>query len=218
MFLVPPAKLANSGAIWKSLSMTAEDITKKAEAISVYKTQMKTLKPLMTAFERKNELLGEYPNLIVPFFNREDSEIIPEDRNSVILDPLQDALNLKISRSADIYKVHTEISKTENLHIFMLTDYNLDKNMKYHINLLFFDADNTSRYDFEIVNGKVTSVPLSKQSSNDISGVTLSVNDNTIHLVLPEGMTGKFEHLYINCCSSVEDHLLDKTAWRMLDR
>lgn len=53
MYLVPPAKLANVGTIWHSMDMNASDIAEKSEVIHYYKTQIKILAPLMTAFERK---------------------------------------------------------------------------------------------------------------------------------------------------------------------
>lgn len=218
MFLVPPAKLANAGTLWEALAMSDEDIAKKAEAISVYKSQMRTLKPLMTAFERKNELLGEYPDLKLPSLGREDSVIEPDNSNLAIIDPLQDALNLKISRSADISSIHVELSSSGNLHIFLLTDRKIDKKLKYRINLLLMKNGITARYDLESVNNKITLRPLSKHSITDKDGISLDAKGNMLHLVLPSGMVENVDHIYLNGSTSTEDHLIDKTAWRMLDK
>ncbi|MGE5632853.1 MAG: PIG-L deacetylase family protein [Caulobacteraceae bacterium] len=218
MYLVPPAALINIGTTWEALAMTEEDIEGKAAAIRFYKTQLRTLKPLLTAFERKNELLGVYPNFKIPSGLHEDTEIAPDDSNLAIVDPLQDALRLKISRSADISSVHAEISKSGNLHIFVQTDYNLDRKDIYHINMIFFSDHNTSRYDFELYNGKASLNHMSEQSVTDMDGITYEVKKNILHVVLPKAAAGNFDHLFINSLSSTEEHLLDKTAWRMLDR
>lgn len=218
LYLVPPKKLIDMGTEWRFMDMSDEEINKKSEAIQCYKSQFRTLKPLITAFERKNELFGEYNNIKIKKYERNDNEIRPEESNKIIVDPLQDALTLELSRGSDISAIYSEISKEKNLHIFVETDSNIEKLTSYNINMVFFISSKVSRLNLQVKDNKITEKNIGTNSINNIEGIKHEVSGKFIHIVIPNSKIDDFNHMFINAASSVEDHLLDKTAWRMIDK
>ncbi len=218
MYLVPPSKLINTGTIWSSLNLNKSDMEEKVSSIHVYKTQLKTLGILMSAFERKNELFGEYDDLILMSNKKDDKDVTPDNSNKVITDPLQDALTLEISRSADISKIYTEASKSNNLHVFLQTDGNIDEDTTYNINLIFFNGNKISRLNIEQLEGKLIPNHVSKESIMNIKGVTAETKGNIIHIVIPPSVFGDYKSIFINGTTFIKDRRIDKTAWRMLNK
>lgn len=217
LYLVPPKKLIGIGTNWYALDMDSNDIEEKAQAIQNYKTQFRALKPLITAFERKNELLGEYPNFKSIKNVRNDNEIKPEERNKIITDPLQDTLTLQISRNSDITGVYAEVSKENNLHIFLETDSGIEDLTNYNVNAVLFNKDKTSRINLKIKDNKMMSESNSSISITNIEGSNHSISGKFIHIIIPGKSLGEFNHMFINATTSVGEHILDKTAWRMVD-
>lgn len=218
LYLVPPKKLIDTGTKWHSIDMNSEDINEKSQAIESYKSQFRTLKPLITAFERKNELLGEYDNVKIKKYERNDNEIKADETNKVITDPLQDALTLELSRDADISGIYSEISKEKNLHIFLEADSNIEELTNYNINMIFFTNSKSSRLNLQIKGMKIGERQTASNSITSLEGIKHEVSGKFVHIVIPYSIIGDFSHMFINGTTSIEDHLLDKTAWRMIDR
>lgn len=213
LFLVPPKKLINIGTKWEALDLDEEEIKQKGEVISTYKTQFKTLKILITAFQRKNELFGEYPDAILSKFKDDDTHIKPDNSNIIILDPLQDSLDLTISKGADISAIYAELSKENNFHVFLKTNDEIEKMTKYSVNLIFFNKKDISRVSLETENGRLTVKGLKYINKDKIK---LQINNNCIHIIVPKKYIGDFNNVFINGTSSIKNHQLDKTAWRMV--
>lgn len=218
MYLVPPAKLIDKGTDWYALDMGIKGINEKANAINLYISQHKILGILMDAFERKNELFGVYSNPKIAQNSANDNQITPNAGNLVIDDPLQDAIPLQIDRSADISGVYTEISKNNNLHIFIQVDGDIEELTTYRLNMMLFNDNNVSRLSISVKNNKLIANNISKPCITDISGSKLEINGNTIHITLPSSVTGDYKHIFINAQTFVVSTMLDRTAWRMLDR
>lgn len=216
MYLVPPYKLINTGTNWSALNLSKSEISEKASTIHVYKTQLRTLGILMSAFERKNELFGEYADLPLISNRKDDKDINADNLNKVITDPLKDALTLEISRSSDIYKIYAETSKNGNLHVFLQTDGNIDEDTTYNINLIAFNENKSSRLNIEQLNGTLTSKSVSKESVMNIQGVTTETKGKIIHIVIPQSTFGDYKSIFINGATFNKDKMMDKTAWRML--
>ncbi|MFL0194142.1 PIG-L deacetylase family protein [Clostridium sp. WILCCON 0269] len=217
LYLVPPKKLTRVGTNWYSLDLDNNDIAEKSRAIENYKTQFRALKPLITAFERKNELLGEYPNSKIEKYKKNDIEVAAKNTNEIITDPLQDTLGLQISRNADISHVYAEISKENNLHIFVQTDLGIDKFTVYNVNIILFEKEKISRFNIEINNKKITLKRGLSTITINPQGIKYSTYDEFIHITIPHKNIENFSHMFINASTSIEHHLLDKTAWKMVD-
>ncbi|MHB1395002.1 MAG: hypothetical protein ACYCYE_18490 [Clostridia bacterium] len=150
MYLTPPAKLIGTDTTWYVLDMDSSDINLKTKAINSYRTQFRILGMLLAAFERKNELFGEYPNIKIARFLKEDADIAPDNTNRVITDPIKDTLGLEISREADITGIYVEVLNKGNLHIFIQTDATIEKLTKYDLNLVFLNNGYTQRLNLEM--------------------------------------------------------------------
>lgn len=216
LYLVPPEKLLNTGTDWFSLPLTKAETTEKGLITQIYKTQIKTLGLLMTAFERKNELFGEYPDLKIIQNIRSDKDVTPDAENKVIIDPLQDAISLEIGKNADISAVYAEISKEKNLHIFLQLDSEVEKTIDYNLGLFFIGKSGASRLNLRITEKGLASVNKSSISITSIAAVKTNINGRVIHFVIPASVSGEFSNLLINSTTSLETYMLDKTAWRML--
>ena len=216
MYLVPPSKLINTGTTWSALSLNKSDMEEKIFVVHLYKTQLRTLGILMSAFERKNELFGEYDDIKLTSNKKDDKDINPDSSNKIITDPLKDAIALEITRSADISKIYVEASKSNNLHVILQTVGNIDDDTTYKINLIFFNGTKISKLNIEQLNNKLISKQLSKESIINIKGVTTEIKGNTIHIVIPKSVFRNYKSIFINGTTFIKNRMIDKTAWRML--
>ncbi len=218
MYLVPPAKLMDIDTNWHAFSIGIDDIKEKEKVIHFYKTQIRTLGPLMTAFERKNELFGEYKNLDIKTSKYKEENIIPSVDNKIISDPLQDALTLEISKGSDIHSIYLQQDYNKNLNFFIETDGEIEESTKYSINLILFQDNKNSKLNIGVKNNKVTNENISKESITNINGIKSEYNKNILHITIPYSIVGDFKHIFVNANTSIEDRMLDRTAWRMIDK
>lgn len=147
-----------------------------------------------------------------------DSDIKLDNSNVIIMDPLQDALTLEISKNADISQINAELSKDNNLHIFLKVDDNVDEDTMYSFNLIFFNNGNVKRLNLEQLNGKITAKYISKDSIMDVRNITTEVKGKVIHVIIPSTVTGNYKSIFINGTTFEGNRNVDKTAWRMIDR
>lgn len=217
MYLVPPAKLIGTGTKWYAFNLSSTDILEKSEAIHTYKTQIKTLGPLLAGFERKNELLGIYSNFKLPQ-SKNNNEIIPNESNQVIIDPLNDTLNLALSKGSDLSGVYIERNANGNIDVAIKANDEIEKTTKYNLNLMFFQGKNISKLNLEIENGKIHSKNVSRQSITNTEEIKINVKKDFIFINIPEKIAGNFNNIFINAYTSTEDKMMDKTAWRMIDK
>lgn len=213
LYLVPPAKLMNNGTDWYTLDMNNKETELKDSAIHMYKSQIKVLSLLMDGFIRKNELFGQYPNKSIKYRNKDD-EIIPNSNNRVIIDPKQDMLKLKFNKDADIVNIYAEISKEGNLHIFLETDDEISKYIEYNFNMLLFD-EKIKRIFVTLERDRIKM--LNKDQMIEENKIVTKKNRNIIQIIITKEIINKSKHIFINSTTSINGHLLDHTAWRMLD-
>lgn len=218
MYLVPPAKLIGTGTDWHAFNIGINDIKQKEEVIHFYKTQIRTLGPLITAFERKNELFGEYKNLEVKSSKNKIDNVVPNEDNKIITDPLQDALTLEISKSSDIHYIYLQQDYDKNLNLFLETDGPIEDSIKYGINLILFEDNRNSKLSIGVKNNKITNEHISKESITNINGIKSEYNKDILHIMIPYNLIGDFKHIFVNANTSIEDRMLDRTAWRMIDK
>lgn len=215
--LLPPAKLADEDTKWYMLNLNTNDISEKGRAISSYKTQSKPLGLLLSAFERKNELFGMYPDAVLPSKLHDDGEIYPSKANLVIQDPSDDGAEQKLFKGADITGVHAEISKELKLHIYVKLTSGYDKFVNYKVNLIFMGAGDERRINMEIFRDKLNFIKTSRFSAAFGNQIKWNVKNNTLHFIIPQTVTGTYQHLFLDAEASIKNILIDKTAWRMLD-
>lgn len=218
MYLVPPAKLANVGTIWHSMDMNASDIAEKSEVIHYYKTQIKILAPLMTAFERKNELFGEYNNIPLYSAGKNDDNITPNDSNIVIINPKLDTLGLEMTKGANILEIHAEKSNSNNLHIFAVLDGKFDSFIQYNLNLIYFKGAEVKRLNIVFKDNKIYETSPKMKSMIQDDRIINKSKGNMLHFIIPDTVNGEFDHIFINMYSSLGGRIMDKTAWRMINK
>ena len=217
MYLVPPAKLIDTGTLWKSLDLGEEAIQIKTEAIRSYKTQMKTLGYLLTAFERKNEMFGEYPNAILSQKGVSINDIKPDRSNLLINDPKRDALNLKVGKGADIEALYGELSDSGDFVLFLEADGNIDRLVSYCINLVLISNESTQRLNIEIKNKRLKLLSINSQSVTNLDGLVVGTDKKFLKLVIPKALISDLSHIFLNAHTTVEGYVMDRSAWRMIE-
>jgi len=75
--LDPPKVLKDSDIVWKEYNLDPEQIRKKHDAIMCYKSQNEYNPLYLLSFARKNELFGNYPEIIVE--NNDTYEVVDGD-------------------------------------------------------------------------------------------------------------------------------------------
>lgn len=71
--------------------------------------------------------------------------------------------------------------------------------------------------DITRVYAEVSKENNSSISITNIEGSNHSISGKFIHIIIPGKNLGEFNHMFINATTSVGEHMLDKTAWRMAD-
>lgn len=104
MYLVPPAKLSNTGTKWVALDLDNTDIAEKTEAIHYFNTQIRLLGPLLTAFERRNELFGVYDNGVLQSIGEKDNIIETKPSNLIVVNPKQHILDVEYNLDIILFK------------------------------------------------------------------------------------------------------------------
>jgi hypothetical protein len=217
IFLVPPMSLLNTGTKWMALDMTPADIEYKSETFKKYRSQIKRIGRLMSAFERKNELFGEYSNIVLVENKRKDSEITATLDNLAIKDPSQDALELEVDTASDLLELHTESSMEGNLHIFILLDKKPDRITNYRLNMVFFKAGTASPMSLVIKGNSLKTLLQRETSVYGPDGISLKVENRNLHIIIPKNKTGGFDSIFLNAETYVSTYYMDRTAWRMID-
>lgn len=132
-----------------------------------------------------------------------------------MLDPVQDALGLVLTPDSDLTGICAEISKENNLHIFIETKGDIEEHTKYSLNMVFIYGNISKRITVEYLNNKVYLINLTNHEPIASKKIKFQVKGNILHIILPKSFTGEYNHLYLNATTSILDHMLDKTAWRM---
>lgn len=217
IFLVPPMSLYNIGTKWMALSMSDIDIEDKSGIFKLYKSQIKRIGLLMSAFERKNELFGEYDNIVLAKGQRRDPDITASDANTVVKDPSRDALNLEVDTASDILGLNSEISTEGNLHAFILLNKKPDGITTYHLNLVFFDSGKAKPLSLVIKRHSLNTILQRETSITGIEGIQSSIEKETLHIMIPKEKFGDCDGILINAETFVGYYYMDRSAWRMLD-
>lgn len=217
IFLVPPMSIYNTGTSWLSVSMTNKDIEDKAKLFRQYKSQKKRIGFLMAAFERKNELFGEYDNAALAKNLNHDSEIKLNRDNSIIIDPHHDSLKLEVDTASDIRELHAELSKESNLHVFVLLSKKADQITSYYLNMIFIKDGRASPLNLVIKGKAIRALKQRESSIENIDGIQLEVKKQILHITIPKDRIGSFSSFFMNAESSFNSFYMDRTAWRMVD-
>lgn len=217
LFLVPPRSLLNSETEWYALDMDDDEIIEKGRVISQYKSQFKTLKPLLTAFERKNELFGKLPSAPINSYNNDDNNILLGDSNKIITDPHQDTFTLEASKGTDITGLFAEISTEGNFHMFIKTHGKIEKDICYSSNIIFFGDDNILRLKIDVKSKRL----VVNGNTDDGSQIDVEISHETIgkyiHFIIPKEIVDKYKYIFLNAETSIREHRLDRTAYRLME-
>lgn len=83
--------------------------------------------------------------------------------------------------------------------------------------MIIINNDKTFRLNLTAENNFLTPVRKSSSSIMDITGTKLDKKNKVLHVIIPSKVIENYNHIFINADTSVEDRMLDKTAWRILD-
>lgn len=218
LYLVPPKKLLNTGTEWYAFDMDNNEIEQKKGAIEKYKSQLKTLRPLLTAFERKNELLGVYPPFKMNKSDRYDNSITPDDSNKIIVDSPKDSLKLMFSKGRDILGVYGEISSEGNLNVFIELDENIKDDTSYFLDMFLFGSNDTLRLVSGINEKKLLINNMSGRQISKDMGIRVKEKGRYLHFIIPKEVIEGYSNIFLYANTSMGDYKLDRTAGRVLNK
>lgn len=199
--LNPPKPLLKTGTEWHLYPLSEEEVEKKGKAITMYKTQMNVMKDFLLAFDRKTELYGFYRNGTLRKYNKN----LNFEEYKIILDPERDNLRDYENGSVDITAVYGYV-KTNILTTAIKCRNNAKKEYEYNLNaILFKDHSEIGRINVRFKNGKISSSEGKGYIKNGIVYISIPVDKD-------------FDAIYLSTFTTSGKSLIDKTAWRLLEK
>jgi LmbE family N-acetylglucosaminyl deacetylase len=129
----PPAALTGEATVWKSLALDDRIFGGKCRIIPFYKTQMKTMEDFLLAFQRENELYGEYPQISIPL------STTPSKSQAILTSPKESGfLDQPVTRG----KIKAILLSTdqEKLQFKMKAYRELSPDNRYELEVIFFSV------------------------------------------------------------------------------
>ncbi|ERM90863.1 LmbE family protein [Caldanaerobacter subterraneus subsp. yonseiensis KB-1] len=199
--LNPPQNLLKTGTEWHLYPLTKTDIEKKGETIMMYKTQIKVMKDFLLAFDRKTELYGFYKDGILKKYNKNRKL----ENYKAIIDPEYDNFRDYENGSVDITSVYA-YTQNNNLHIAIKCRQAAKPTYEYNLyGILFKEHKEVARISAKVINGKLFSTNGKAYIKNGI-----------VYLTIP--VTIDFNAIYLSTSTTSNKHLIDKTAWKLLEK
>lgn len=210
-FLLPPYKLKKSGTIWYSLDINPDEADEKEQVIRKYKSQFPTLKNLMLAFVRKNELFGIYPDVDLTRDAVGDQDMLLSDKNQLISDPVDDAIRLDFSKGADITGIYGGISTKNNLNLFISSEEEIGERIIYMLDIIWLKDRESSQMVIKVQGRKVET---QDKKGNILKGPTASLGEKYIHIIIPKEMYEGSSSMLISGSTFRKNIRIDHTALR----
>lgn len=222
--LLPPAKLARGMTTWRTRGLTPDQVQRKAEALSDYKTQVLLMRRYLHSFVRANELFGTIERAYLPAFG--GTSPFPAVADSppwrgptwmrVITDPQADTLARGVERGADARGVWAAV---EGNTLYFATE--MVSRPKRPVEIHFYARGFQSIRGW----GDLAAVALVPDGVRRVEAwpgktgqerIVADFSGNWVRVGLPLDVFGDPDSMMVNVETRVEGVLIDRTAWRPL--
>lgn len=223
-----PYALTNLDTRWFYLNMSSQEENRKAAAIRKYITQAKVINSFLSAFVRKNELLGTFTDPVLPVTGN-----IPAPGGSsgsggagrlggpgrlpyrVFQDPAADTVGRELAAGGDITAVGA-VLEGRRFDVGLETRSPVSKYVRYNISMRLFRRDGVRRIDISAHASRLTARKYAGNSLELPAGTGLQVQGNQLWVTLPAGLTEQVYAILINADAFIGPDRIDKTAWRLV--
>ncbi|HJV47252.1 MAG TPA: PIG-L family deacetylase, partial [Bacillota bacterium] len=176
MPLRPPTVLEGVNTQWHYFDLNKKEVIQKYEAIQKYNTQTRVMKSFLSAFARKNEMLGSYKeykllnNGVQPLF---------------FPDPVADTAIRDNIPEADLVKVGV-LRRDKSLYVGIETKAPIQAEVEYGIHLRLFASQGIKRIDATVKQNKVSFMNDASNSIVPTKSSNFYINKNQLWFQLPE--------------------------------
>lgn len=148
--LAPPAQLLNCDTDWSRLPLTAQEETRKHEAIAQYHSQEAMMARFLSSFVRRNEVFGDIPAQS-EFMSSEPSGVFDIRTSTapwpnvrpVSIDPTGDNILLALQKGADIAKLEA-YHDSQYLYVRLDANGSLVPDTHYTLHIRAVDLEGNS--------------------------------------------------------------------------
>ena len=210
--LLPPQALYDSNPNWYKFDLTADEVVRKNEAVSQYKSQLPSLRGLLESFVRSNELFATLDTPTLPIISSgvllEPTTWMKSDGTVVTLverDPIRDATMRAAIGAGDLVAMYAAEAPDRMLYVCAETRGEVKALFTYYIQIKAYNGTLFSDYTFKFggILGKDTRA---YAKGNFVCG---SVGLHTLG-----------NPLFIMASAEVQSEslvTLDRMAWQLID-
>jgi len=214
MELNAPDSLADSDIIWKRLLLTGEEVKKKHDTVSFYRSQIQYSPKYLYTFARNNELFGDFP--VIRIKTQDTGEILWHEMKSG-LDSKADPEHKKdIEKSAKPDIAYAAAGG--KLCIRMQLIKKIEKDLGVSIFLIGY-SKNTDFSHMPKMYIKIDTLGLhvrDKKQLVEIKDIEFKSWDNVLVLKIPFGTLGNPDRILTYARTHPNDLPLDESSWRVL--
>lgn len=212
--LKEPDSLINSGIKWYRLALTQEELKKKRDTISFYKSQIQYNPRYLFTFARANELFGDFPAV----------KINMQDSGEIVWHDLENPLNIEIDpeHKRDAMKNITPDIAYSAMDNKLLVRLQLREKIEKELGVSVFLIGYNSKTDFSRMPKlyiKIDTLGVhvkDKKQFLQSRDIELETQDSAMVLKVPFVLLGNPDRI-LTCARTHPNTLsLDETSWRTL--
>lgn len=211
--LVPPKALTQTGNAWFSLPLSEGEEEKKFIAIRQYISQIRVIGPFLEAFVRRNDLLSQVPDPILPVDEKPDLEA-PNRPYLLFRDAVRDNVGLQWKGAADIHTV-SSVRAPDGWYIGIQTRKPPARSVTYGVHArLFYQEGRTEEIDLYISDNTVHADRLPPVDDPGVPRALLS--GDRMWVALPVSLLHGVQGLMLEADTRVGDRIVDRSPWRWI--
>ena len=213
--LAPSDQHKNSDLRWFDFDLTAEQVEKKREAISFYRTQIEYNPPYLFTFARKNELFSDYPPIIIK--DNRDGKIdwqSSEEIQKIDVAPIEQENHIEPILDTLVYA-----RQDGYLYIKLKARSWNDKLLGVNVSLLGYRRGlpfaYMPKYHLKVTFSKYVSV-FEKGRRVFIKDMHVQRNGKEMTIKFPLSSMENPHYILSSAWSNLSKMTVDRTAWRVL--
>jgi len=210
--LNPPSQFMD--VLWQRLPLTEEEVKTKQKLVSFYKSQIEYNPPYLYTFVRKNELFGDYPEIILK--EQKTEEISWQD--VMLFNYNQGMQNDKGYNPKNVFSGLAYARKDNNLFIRLTLRRKLDKNLGISIFLLGYSQkkDFAKMPKINVTIGLLGKRIKDKREVIFVKDASLTFEGKALILKLPLSCLGNPDYILSKVKTRASKLPLDASAWRII--
>jgi LmbE family N-acetylglucosaminyl deacetylase len=210
--LEPPSKFVD--VLWQKLPLTEEETKTKQRLVSFYESQIEYNPPYLYTYVRKNELFGDYPEIILK--EQKTEEISWQD--VMLSTDNQEMRNEREYNQKNVFSGLAYARKDNSLFIRLNLRRKLDKNLGISIFLLGYSKkmDFAKMPKINVTVGLLGKRIKDKKEVIFVKDASLTSEGKSLILKLPFSCLGNPDCILSKVRTHASKFPLDASAWRII--